>query len=361
MSSLWHGLEPHYVGADGSRLHALVGGDPDGPVVCLVHGNLSSARFFGPLAAELPSSWRLVAPDLRGFGRSDRSVVDARRGMRDFADDIGRVLADESLAPRGRPVHLLGWSMGGGVVMQYAIDHPQLVASVTLVAPLPPYGFGGTKDIDGTLCYDDGAGSGAGTVSAELVRRLAAADRSAESQFSPRSLVRNLYLRPPRRLPRPIEDLFVDEILATALGDQSYPGNHRPSPNWPGVAPGDFGVVNAMSPVYCNLSAFSAVGAATPTLWVRGSDDMIVSDRSMLDLGQLGQLGLVAGWPGVRQFPPQPMVSQTRAVLQKGADAGGTLIESVFTGCGHSPLLEHPERFRRLFTDFVGAADGGAP
>ena len=36
-----------------------------------------------------------------------------------------------------------GWSMGGGVVMQYALDHPAL--SLTLQAPVSPYGFGGTR------------------------------------------------------------------------------------------------------------------------------------------------------------------------------------------------------------------------
>lgn len=358
-------LRSHFVGDDGRRVHALAGGGTDGPgadgpVVCLVHGNLSSARFFEPLVSALPPKWRVVAPDLRGFGRSDPVAVDARRGVRDFAEDVAVVLKSSELVPADRRVHLLGWSMGGGAVMQYAMDHPHTVASVTLVAPLPPYGFGGTKGTAGTLCYEDGAGTGAGTVSAELVRRLGDGDRSGDSQFSPRALLRNLYVRPPFRLPRPVEDLFVEEILTTALGRESYPGDQRPSPNWPGTAPGESGVVNAMSPLYCDLSGFSEVVASTPTLWARGSDDQIVSDRSMLDLGYLGQLGLVPGWPGPSEFPPQPMVSQTRAVLERGARAGGTLVESVFRGCGHAPLLEQPERFLRLFTSFVASAEEAA-
>lgn len=350
----------HYLGEDDRRLHVLAGGQEGGPVVCLVHGNLSSARFFQPLAPLLPRSWWVVAPDLRGFGRSGSAPVDARRGMSDFAADLGRALDEDGLVPPGRQVHLLGWSMGGGAVMQYAMENLDRVASVTLVAPLPPYGFGGTKDLSGTLCFEDGAGTGAGTVSAELLRRLAAGDRGASSQFSPRALVRNLYMHPLTRLPEAVEDLFVSEILAVALGDSSYPGDQRPSSNWPGVAPGDRGVVNAMAPVHCDLSGFSEVVRARPTLWARGTEDRIVSDRSMSDLGHLGQLGLIPGWPGPEVFPPQPMVSQTRAVLEAGARAGGTLVESVFTGCGHAPLLEQPERFCRILADFIESAEGAA-
>ena len=48
-------------------------------------------------------------------------------------------------------VHLVGWSLGGGVAMQYTIDHPDSVASVTLLASMSPVGFGGTRDAEGTL------------------------------------------------------------------------------------------------------------------------------------------------------------------------------------------------------------------
>jgi pimeloyl-ACP methyl ester carboxylesterase len=335
----------------------LAGGGDEGPVVCLVHGNLSSSRFFEPLTALLPPSWRVVAPDLRGFGRSDPTPVDATRGLGDFADDLGTVLADERLGLSDRPVHLLGWSMGAGVVMQFAMSHTDRVASVTLVAPLSPFGFGGTKGLGGSLCYDDGAGSGAGTVAPQLVKRLAQGDTSAHSRFSARSLLRSLYLRPPLRLPRTLEDILVDEILLTALSSANYPGDHRPSRNWPGVAPGTSGVVNAMSPLYCNLSGFSEVVACTPTLWARGADDRMVSDRSMLDLSQLGRLGLVRGWPGDDIFPLQPMVSQMGAVLRRGEEKGGTVVESVFADCGHAPHIEQPGRFQELFTSFVATAE----
>ena len=88
-------------------------------------------------------------------------------------------------------------------------------------------------------------------------------------------------------------------------------------------------------------------------LWVRGSDDAIVSDASLLDFGNLGKLGYVEGWPGAEVFPPQPMVAQTRAVLDAYADNGGRYREEVIEDCGHTPHVERPEGFRRLLFGFL--------
>jgi len=73
--------------------------------------------------------------------------------------------------------------MGGGVLMQYLADRPaaHAAASVTLVAPVSPFGFCGTYGTGGTLCDPDGAGSGGGSVNPDFVARLTAGDRSADS------------------------------------------------------------------------------------------------------------------------------------------------------------------------------------
>ncbi|HEY3955872.1 MAG TPA: alpha/beta fold hydrolase [Streptosporangiaceae bacterium] len=352
------GFESRFVDGGQGRLHVLArdGMRAPGPVLCLVHGNLSSARFFEPLVAGMPRSWRVLAPDLRGFGRSGPAPVDATRGVGDFADDIAAVLADPDLVRPHRRVHLAGWSLGGDAVMRYAIDHPERVASVTLIAPGSPFGFGGTKDDTGTLCYPDAAGSGAGLIAAELLQRLKDGDDTGESPLSPRSVLRSHYLWPGLRLPATLEDQLVGEILATALGDASYPGDQQASANWPGVAPGTHGVANALSPLYCDVSGFAEVAARWPVLWVRGADDLIVSDHSPADTGELGATGALPGWPGP-EFPAQPMVAQTRAMLRRAEAAGGRFTEHVIPRCGHSPHLERPEELRELLAEFVTAAE----
>ena len=90
-------------------------------------------------------------------------------------------------------------------------------------------------------------------------------------------------------------------------------------------------------------------------LWVRGSDDMIVSDNSFFDLGTLGSLGYVPGWPGAEIYPPQPMVSQTRAVLEAYAAAGGAYQEMVIENTGHTPYIERPEVFNPAFHAHLAA------
>ena len=84
-----------------------------------------------------------------------------------------------------------------------------------------------------------------------------------------------------------------------------------------------------------------------------GSADQIVSDTSMLDLATLGRLGALPDWPGEEQCPPQPMVGQTRAVLDRYQEAGGSYREVVVDGAGHSPHVERPEEFRRAFFDLL--------
>ena len=78
---------------------------------------------------------------------------------------------------------------------------------------------------------------------------------------------------------------------------------------------------------------------------MRGVDDQIVSDMSLFDFGTLGKLGAVPGWPGDEVFPPQPMVSQTRYVLNLYQSEGGEYEEVAFEDVGHTPYLERPEEF----------------
>ncbi|MBO0770909.1 MAG: alpha/beta hydrolase [Actinobacteria bacterium] len=359
MSSLPAGVTGTLITTSRLRTHVLQAGPADAPALVLVHGNVSAARFFAEIMPLLAGRCRCLAPDLRGFGESEPAPVDARRGIRDFADDLHAVLTETGLVPSGQRVHLLGWSLGGGVAMQYAIDHPGAVASIVLESPMSPFGFGGTRDEAGAPCWPDFAGSGGGTANPELVRRIAAGDRSADDPASPRQVLTSLYVRPPASFPPALEDDLVDAMLAMATGDDHYPGDVVASPNWPGAAPGERGVNNAISPRFCDLSGFAAAADRPDVLWIRGDSDQIVSDASLVDLGNLGALGAVPGWPGPDVFPAQPMVGQLRAVLDRYRAAGGRYTEHVLAGCGHSPHLERPSEFADLVTGFLAGHGAG--
>lgn len=325
-------------------------GPEDAPVVLLIHGNVSSSAFFEELMIALGDRYRLIAPDLRGFGQSERRPIDATRGLRDFADDVHALLT--ALAP-GRQAHVLGWSVGGGVAMQIAIDHPADVASLILQAPISPFGFGGTKDLAGTACHADYAGSGGGTANPEFVALLRAGERGAESPVAPRNVLNSFYFKPPFRATPAREEALVSAMLEMAIGEDFYPGDLVTSENWPGVAPGTRGMNNALSPKYLDLSAFAAIEPRPPVLWIRGAEDQIAADASFFDFGFLGSLGAVPGWPGPEICPPQPMVGQMRALLERYAAAGGRFREEIVPECGHSPHLEAPERFLGLVRGFL--------
>ncbi|WP_205801238.1 alpha/beta hydrolase [Micromonospora thermarum] len=333
------------VSANGITQAVRVAGPPDGVPVLLIHGNCSSALFWEPLVRRLPGHLRVIAPDLRGYGDTDTAPVDATRGLADFADDVAALLDQESLLPAGaRPV-VVGHSLGAGVAMRLLVDRPDRVAGLLLSAPVSPYGFGGTRDLDGAPTTPDFAGTGAGTASADFVRRLAAKDRGDEAPTSPRAVLRSAYVADPSSLGDD-EELLLDTVLSTATGEDNYPGTAEPSANWPGTAPGRRGVLNALAPAYFRVAdELVAVAGKPPVTWVRGDADVIVSDTSLFDLAYLGALGVVSGWPGEADCPPQPMVGQTRAVLERYAAAGGAYREVVLPGCGHSPHIECPVEF----------------
>jgi pimeloyl-ACP methyl ester carboxylesterase len=328
-----------------SVLHPA-GMEPAGPgeLVVFVHGNVSSAVFWQQqlLALADTGRHRVLAVDLRGYGDAEPLPVDAGRGVRDWSDDLAALV--ESLRPDR--VHLVGWSMGAGVVLQYLLDAPARVASVALVAPVSPYGFGGTVGPDGIRVHPDGTGSGAGAANPAFVAAIAAGDTSADSPTSPRAVLRSFYVAPGSLPLDPgLEDTFVASMNSTRTGIDHYPGDAVAVDAWPGVAPGRRGVLNTMAPTVFDVSGIVDLAEKPPVLWVRGDADQIVSDTSVFDLAFLGSVGAVPGWPGAEAFAPQPMVTQTRSVLDRYAATGGAYREVVLPDVGHSPHVERPQEF----------------
>ena len=348
------GITQHRVRTDRLEMAYLVAGAGETPVV-LVHGNCSSSHFFQDfmLALAAQGHYTLYAPDMRGYGDSETLPVDGTRGVRDYSDDLDSLLHKLGLLA----IHLLGWSLGGNIVMQYAIDHPTNLRSLTLQATGSPFGFGGTKDADGTPTWPDYAGSGGGIINAEFARRIAEGDRGNE-RSSPRAVMNSFYFKPPFRVAPEREEMLLSALLTTKVTDGNYSSDMRPSTNWPLVAPGTLGVNNALSPKYLNQAELATIQPRPPVLWVHGADDQIVSDTSLFDMGFLGQIGAIPGWPGAEVYPPQPMKAQIRTVLARYRANGGEVREEVFQECGHSPHIEKQEQMEQLFTEFIEAHQG---
>jgi pimeloyl-ACP methyl ester carboxylesterase len=337
----------------------LFTGPDDGTPVLFLHGNLSSATWWEETMRALPPGCHGVAPDMRGFGDADRGArIDATRGLGDLADDAFALLDALGI----EEADVVACSLGGGVVWRMLMDAPGRLRSATLAAPGSPYGFGGTADAEGTLIWPDHAGTGAGIVHPELVRLLAAGDRTGDNPFSPLNALRRLVWNPPFIPAR--EDALLDGTLRIHQGADAYPGDTVPSPNWPFFAPGVAGPNNAVSPKYAGPveRLWEGAGPRPPILWIRGDRDVAVSDSAASDPGTLGRAGFIPGWPGEDVFPPQPMLRQIRRVLERYGAAGGTCREVVLEGAGHVPFLERAAEFdellHRMLADPAGTVAG---
>ena len=146
-------------------------------------------------------------------------------------------------------------------------------------------------------------------------------------------------------------------MLSLWVSEDCYPGDSVPSAHWPGAAPGKRGIVNGFSRKYFDASAIVDIQPKPPVLWMRGAADLVVSDSAMWDIAALGAMGFVPGWPGADECPAQPMLQQTRAVLDKYQANGGTYRAEFIADAGHCPFIEKPTEFNALFHDFLKEAD----
>lgn len=92
-----------------------------GPVVVMVHGNMSSSIHYEPLISRIKDKYRCIAVDLRGFG--DSSYNNRFDTLEELADDVN--LLTEALGIDS--YYLVGWSNGGGVSLKLCAKYPEKV------------------------------------------------------------------------------------------------------------------------------------------------------------------------------------------------------------------------------------------
>jgi len=116
---------------DGVRIHYRRMGQ--GPGMVLLHGFPQTGHMWRKVLPALAERFTVVAPDLRGYGDSDRPVggYDKRR----MAADIAEVIHALGLAP----VVLVGHDRGARVGHRFALDHPSLLTRLVLLDIAPTY------------------------------------------------------------------------------------------------------------------------------------------------------------------------------------------------------------------------------
>ena len=103
--------------------------DADAPTIVMIHGFTGSKENWYPLAHELGGRYRLLIPDLPGWGESERKPG----AVYGFPEQAANVDAFIRAASPGAPVILLGHSMGGGIAALAAVRYPRGIAKVGLL------------------------------------------------------------------------------------------------------------------------------------------------------------------------------------------------------------------------------------
>lgn len=143
------GVEHHWVDVGGLRLHYAAAGPADGEPVVLVHGWPQHWYAWRRVIPLLQDRFRVIAPDLRGFGWSDAPRSSYTKD--EFGDDIANLLTALDL----RGVRLAGHDWGGIAVFLAALQVPERLKSLTAFAITHPWATGrpGLQSIATALAY----------------------------------------------------------------------------------------------------------------------------------------------------------------------------------------------------------------
>jgi pimeloyl-ACP methyl ester carboxylesterase len=121
------------VTARGVRMRVIEAGEGNGPPLVLVHGMLTSHLSFDDVIDPLAAHFHVIAPDLPGFGESEKPTP-SRYGytVELFAEAVADLISAYGVGRAG----VLGHALGGAVAITLATHHAELVARLALVDPL---------------------------------------------------------------------------------------------------------------------------------------------------------------------------------------------------------------------------------
>lgn len=108
------------------ELHFQVEGE--GPAIVLIHGLSDNLLYWEPVSSALKNSYTVIRLDLRGHGQSelgrDKITLDL------LTDDLKNLLDDLNI----KKAHLIGFSLGGAIAMNFAVKFPDKISSLVLMS-----------------------------------------------------------------------------------------------------------------------------------------------------------------------------------------------------------------------------------
>ncbi|MGP6175535.1 alpha/beta fold hydrolase [Corynebacterium sp. A21] len=119
----------------GIRLHAVTAGDPENPLIVLVHGSFGGWFDFREVIAPLAAAgYHVAAVDVRGYGMSDKPPTSYGYDLRNAAGDLSGLIR---ALGHGSAI-VIGNDTGGSVAWVLAANHPERVRALVAVAAAHP-------------------------------------------------------------------------------------------------------------------------------------------------------------------------------------------------------------------------------
>jgi pimeloyl-ACP methyl ester carboxylesterase len=113
-----------------NALHYEELGPPDAPAILFLHGITGSRRYWRHKVRPLQDRWRLILPDLLGFGLSPKPQIEYRMDV--FRDSVRKLIEELDLA--GRPMFIVAHSLGGLVALEYAALYGAHIQGMVLLS-----------------------------------------------------------------------------------------------------------------------------------------------------------------------------------------------------------------------------------
>ena len=115
-----------YAPVNGLKLYYEIHGT--GEPLVLLHGGVVGIATFGPNLGALSEKRKVIAVELQGHGRT--ADIDRPLSFEAMADDIAALMKYLAI----EKTDVMGYSLGGGVALQIAIRHPELVRKLVVVS-----------------------------------------------------------------------------------------------------------------------------------------------------------------------------------------------------------------------------------
>lgn len=286
-------LDTTELDVNGVPLRVRISGPADGVPVLLIHGIARSLEDWTETHDLLAAEHRVISTDLPGFGYSRKGRE--RPGLPAFGRAMAALLDAAGVT---EPAHVMGNSLGGGVSMTLAADHPGRVASLTLVNSV---GFGSEANIS-ALPMTYGA---------------LAALPGLRDYFGPKARAAGA---------ETIRDLFHDRTLATKeqFKHAGFLAKQR-----------DFRATF--------LGTAATLGA--PVVGIKAG-----WRRELLGRIAASDVPVLVVWGDDDRILPAKHLSAAAEALPRARTY-------LFSGCGHMPQVEKAEEFAALVGAFVGEVE----